>query len=200
MLDRFSRDELVASLLMLHGLHPVDFDTRVRKAVETLQPALALARRLCRAAEHRGRRRQSAADAQRPRLFRSDGAAADDPVRLLRSRTGPAAAGDRRGDRASSRRGGSALFAAAALCRSWAGRAVPGKDQHTWVTRTKGRRIHPVRARARRSRRDEGKEPGREDTGTTGAGRPAGKSTGRDSSTVAPTDPIDPNSPDMPPA
>jgi hypothetical protein len=47
---------------------------------------------------------------------------------------------------------------------------------------------------------DEGKEPGRTDTGTTGAGRPAGKSTGRDSSAVAPTDPIDPKSPDMPPA
>ena len=32
--------------------------------------------------------------------------------------------------------------------------------------------------------KDEGKEPGRQDTGTTGAGRPAGKSDGRDSSTV----------------
>lgn len=46
----------------------------------------------------------------------------------------------------------------------------------------------------------EGKEPGRKDTGTTGAGRPAGTSKGRDSSTVAPTDPIDPDSPDLPPA
>ena len=48
--------------------------------------------------------------------------------------------------------------------------------------------------------RDEGKEPGREDTGTSGADRPAGTRTGRDSSTVAPTDPIDPKSPKMPPA
>jgi Fe-S cluster biogenesis protein NfuA len=40
MLDRFSRDELVASLLLLHGLHPVDLDTRVRKAIETLVPTL----------------------------------------------------------------------------------------------------------------------------------------------------------------
>ncbi len=40
MLDRFSRDELISSLLMLHGLHPVDFETRVRKAVETLEPHL----------------------------------------------------------------------------------------------------------------------------------------------------------------
>jgi hypothetical protein len=48
--------------------------------------------------------------------------------------------------------------------------------------------------------KEEGKEPGRTDTGTTGAGRPAGTATGRDSSTVAPTDPIDPASPDLPPA
>ena len=40
MLDRFSRDELVSSLLILHGLHPVDLDTRVHKAIETLAPAL----------------------------------------------------------------------------------------------------------------------------------------------------------------
>ncbi len=46
----------------------------------------------------------------------------------------------------------------------------------------------------------DGKEAGREDKGTTGAGRPAGTRTGRDSSTVAPSDPIDPKSPKMPPA
>jgi Fe-S cluster biogenesis protein NfuA len=40
MLDRFSRDELVASLLLLHGLHPVDLETRVHRAVEKLVPAL----------------------------------------------------------------------------------------------------------------------------------------------------------------
>ena len=40
MLDRFTRDELVASVLLLHGLHPVDFDARVHQAVETLGPAL----------------------------------------------------------------------------------------------------------------------------------------------------------------
>ena len=44
-----------------------------------------------------------------------------------------------------------------------------------------------------------GKEAGRKDTGKSGAGRPSGTRTGRDSSTVSPTDPIDPNSPDMPP-
>lgn len=40
MLDRLRRDELVASLLVLHGLHPVPFETRVREAVRTLGPAL----------------------------------------------------------------------------------------------------------------------------------------------------------------
>jgi hypothetical protein len=47
--------------------------------------------------------------------------------------------------------------------------------------------------------REEGKEKGREDTGETGAGRPAGTRTGRDASTVAPSDPIDPESPNLPP-
>ncbi len=46
---------------------------------------------------------------------------------------------------------------------------------------------------------DEGQEAGRTDSGTSGAGRPTGTRTGRDSSTVAPTEPIDPDSPDMPP-
>ncbi|MBA2304538.1 MAG: NifU family protein [Acidobacteria bacterium] len=36
MMDRFTRDELIASVLLLHGLHPVDFDTRVDKAIESL--------------------------------------------------------------------------------------------------------------------------------------------------------------------
>lgn len=48
---------------------------------------------------------------------------------------------------------------------------------------------------------EEGKEPGRQDTGTTGAGRPAGTSTSRDSTGINPENegPIDPNSPPMPP-
>ena len=42
-------------------------------------------------------------------------------------------------------------------------------------------------------------EPGRKDAGTTGgAKRPAGKSTGRDSTGVNPKDPVDPNSPHIP--
>ncbi len=40
LVDRFSRDELVASLLLLHGLHPVDLETRIQQALERLGPAL----------------------------------------------------------------------------------------------------------------------------------------------------------------
>jgi len=48
----------------------------------------------------------------------------------------------------------------------------------------------------------DGKEPGRQDKGTTGAGRPAGGSTARDSTRINPDaeNPIDPESPNMPPA
>ena len=48
----------------------------------------------------------------------------------------------------------------------------------------------------------EGKESGRHDTGTSHADRPSGSSTARDSTTINPDaeDPIDPNSPTMPPA
>jgi hypothetical protein len=48
---------------------------------------------------------------------------------------------------------------------------------------------------------NEGREPGREEAGTTGADRPAGTRTARDATGVAKdTDPIDPDSPPMPPA
>lgn len=40
MLQDFTRDDLVASLLLLYGLHPDDLQTRVTRAVEKLQPAL----------------------------------------------------------------------------------------------------------------------------------------------------------------
>jgi hypothetical protein len=48
----------------------------------------------------------------------------------------------------------------------------------------------------------EGKESGRHDAGASHAGRPAGTSTARDSTSINPDaeDPIDPNSPTMPPA
>lgn len=40
-------------------------------------------------------------------------------------------------------------------------------------------------------------EPGRHDTGTTGAGRPTGKSDARDSTSINPQDPIDDESPEI---
>lgn len=48
---------------------------------------------------------------------------------------------------------------------------------------------------------EEGKEPGREDAGTTGADRPSGTSDARDSTAINPDD-VDSvtNSPKMPPA
>ena len=38
----FARDELVASLLLLYGVHPDDFETRVRRAVDRI-PGVELA-------------------------------------------------------------------------------------------------------------------------------------------------------------
>jgi Fe-S cluster biogenesis protein NfuA/nitrite reductase/ring-hydroxylating ferredoxin subunit len=38
--DRFTADELVRSLLILHGLHPSDLDTRIREAIEKVRPYL----------------------------------------------------------------------------------------------------------------------------------------------------------------
>ena len=48
----------------------------------------------------------------------------------------------------------------------------------------------------------DGKESGREDAGPTGAGRPSGSSTARDSTMINPddVDAQDPKSPKMPPA
>lgn len=40
LIDRFGRDALVSSLLVLYGLHPDDVETRVARAVERLQPSL----------------------------------------------------------------------------------------------------------------------------------------------------------------
>ncbi len=38
--ERLARDELVASLLLIHGLHPHDVDTRVRTALDGVRPYL----------------------------------------------------------------------------------------------------------------------------------------------------------------
>src|SRR5882762_8808240 len=39
-IDMMGEDELVGGLLMLYGLHPVDFETRVRKALDKVRPYL----------------------------------------------------------------------------------------------------------------------------------------------------------------
>lgn len=38
--DRVAGDNLVASLLLLHGLHPLDLETRVRRALDKVRPHL----------------------------------------------------------------------------------------------------------------------------------------------------------------
>jgi hypothetical protein len=61
---------------------------------------------------------------------------------------------------------------------------------------------HPGARKGEEILRAEGKEPGRRDAGATGAGRPAGKSTARDSTRIHPgsVEAQDPKSPKIPPA
>ena len=40
LLDRLAADELVSSLLLVHGLHPYDVETRVARALESVRPYL----------------------------------------------------------------------------------------------------------------------------------------------------------------
>ncbi len=40
LVSRFSRDDLIAQVLMLHGLHPVDLQTRVSGALASVRPYL----------------------------------------------------------------------------------------------------------------------------------------------------------------
>lgn len=40
LIDRVARDEVVASLLLLYGLHPLDLETRVRQALDKVRPLL----------------------------------------------------------------------------------------------------------------------------------------------------------------
>jgi len=42
MIDQLGQDRLVSGLLLLHGLHPLDLETRVRKALEEVKPRLGL--------------------------------------------------------------------------------------------------------------------------------------------------------------
>ena len=39
-LDRFTRDEMAAGLLLLYDLHPVDLETRVKQALDKVRPLL----------------------------------------------------------------------------------------------------------------------------------------------------------------
>lgn len=39
-IDQLGRDDLVANMLLLHGLHPLDLDTRVRDALDRVRPDL----------------------------------------------------------------------------------------------------------------------------------------------------------------
>lgn len=41
-INKMARDDLVSHLLLLHGLHPVGLETRVRQALETVRPRLGL--------------------------------------------------------------------------------------------------------------------------------------------------------------
>jgi Fe-S cluster biogenesis protein NfuA len=40
LIHSLARDEVVGSVLLLHGLHPLDLETRVRQALENVQPLL----------------------------------------------------------------------------------------------------------------------------------------------------------------
>jgi Fe-S cluster biogenesis protein NfuA len=40
LLDDLARDDLVGSLLMLHGLHPLDLESRVQQALDSIRPFL----------------------------------------------------------------------------------------------------------------------------------------------------------------
>jgi Fe-S cluster biogenesis protein NfuA len=41
LLDEVARDEVVGGLLLLHGLHPQDLETRIRGALDRVRPLLA---------------------------------------------------------------------------------------------------------------------------------------------------------------
>lgn len=42
LIGKLAEDELVSNLLLLHGLHPLDLETRVRRAIEQVKPRLGL--------------------------------------------------------------------------------------------------------------------------------------------------------------
>lgn len=42
LIDRLAENPLISSLLILHNLHPVDLETRVRRALDSVKPRLGL--------------------------------------------------------------------------------------------------------------------------------------------------------------
>jgi Fe-S cluster biogenesis protein NfuA len=42
LIDWLAQDQLISNLLVLHGLHPLDLETRVRNALESVKPRLGL--------------------------------------------------------------------------------------------------------------------------------------------------------------
>ena len=42
LIDKLAEDKLVSNLLLLHGLHPLDLEARVRRALEAVKPRLGL--------------------------------------------------------------------------------------------------------------------------------------------------------------
>lgn len=42
LINKLADDDLVSKLLLLHGLHPLDLETRVRQAIEEVKPRLGL--------------------------------------------------------------------------------------------------------------------------------------------------------------
>jgi Fe-S cluster biogenesis protein NfuA len=42
LINKLAEDDLVSNLLLLHGLHPLDLETRVRQALEEVKPRLGL--------------------------------------------------------------------------------------------------------------------------------------------------------------
>jgi Fe-S cluster biogenesis protein NfuA len=41
LIDKFAHDDLVSSLLVLHGLHPIDMETRIAQALDEVRPTLS---------------------------------------------------------------------------------------------------------------------------------------------------------------
>ena len=68
LIDGLAADPLVSSLLLLHGLHPLDFDAQVGQGARRCAAAAGIAQGQCRAAGHRRRSDSIAARRELPRL------------------------------------------------------------------------------------------------------------------------------------